>query len=92
MNGPILGRLVDQADATIADDHTTQKLAECLNEVRRFSNADRVISDDLTARDLANSALDIAKMDEPQLRAQLGVFFPELQRLNRKLRQMGIEP
>jgi len=31
-------------------------------------------------------------MDEPQLRAQLGVFFPELQRLNRKLRQMGIEP
>jgi hypothetical protein len=40
MNGPILGRLVDQADATIADDHTTQKLAECLNEVRRFSNAD----------------------------------------------------
>jgi hypothetical protein len=40
MNGPILGRLVDQADTTIADDHTTQKLAECLNEVRRFSNAD----------------------------------------------------
>jgi hypothetical protein len=40
MNGPILGRLVEQADTTIADDHTTQKLAECLNEVRRFSNAD----------------------------------------------------
>ena len=40
MNGPILGRLVDQADTTIADDHTTQKLVECLNEVRRFSNAD----------------------------------------------------
>ena len=40
MNGPILGRLVDRADTTIADDHTTQKLVECLNEVRRFSNAD----------------------------------------------------
>jgi hypothetical protein len=39
-NGPILGRLVDQADTTITDDHTTQKLVECLNEVRRFSNAD----------------------------------------------------
>ena len=57
-----------------------------------FIESGRVISDDLTARDLANSALDIAKMDEPQLRAQLGVFFPELQRLNRKLREMGIEP
>ena len=57
-----------------------------------FIEADRVISDDLTARDLANSAIEIEKMDEPQLRAHLGVFFPELQRLNRKLREMGIEP
>lgn len=57
-----------------------------------FAEADSVIIRDLAARDLANSALDIAKMDEPELRAQLGVFFPELQRLNRKLRSLGIEP
>jgi hypothetical protein len=39
-NGYILSRPVDRADTTLADDHTTQKLVECLNEVRRFSNAD----------------------------------------------------
>lgn len=52
----------------------------------------KAIHMDMAARDLANSALDISKMDEQELRSQLGVFFPELQKLTRRLREMGIEP
>ena len=56
------------------------------------SSQTKAIHMDMAARDLANSALDISKMDEQELRSQLGVFFPELQKLTRRLREMGIEP